>query len=289
MGTDNLYKAFFDHATDAIYCHELPGPFIQVNPAACRMLGFEKAELLRMRPEDISVFRAARLETHLKSISEKGYASWHSKHIRKDGSLVDVEVRATLLEHEGRPTLLAIARGSEAWTDLNSNGVRDDSEPFTDTGLDPSRPGWNTTAHGYGGGKYNINAAAYNAVSAAQTGTTIALPLFRSNHTGWRLYTGISAMNAGTAPASISIEVTDSEGNVLAGRAGMQVTGVGAGETALFWPGSFATDGNWAIVGKAYGSATITSDQPLAVIVNDTSLIGSADSSTYNGINATVQ
>lgn len=136
---------------------------------------------------------------------------------------------------------------------------------------------------------YTVQSAAYNAVSAAQTGTTIALPLFRSNHTAWRLYTGISAMNAGTGDASIQIEVTDSEGNVLAGRAGMQVTGVGAGETALFWPGNFATTGNWAVVSKAYGSATITSDQPLAVIVNDTSLIGSADSSTYNGINASVQ
>ncbi|MCU0596509.1 MAG: response regulator [Desulfobacterota bacterium] len=124
MGTDNLYKAFFDHATDAIYCHELPGPFIQVNPAACRMLGFEKAELLRMRPEDISIFRAARLETHLKSISEKGYASWHSKHIRKDGSLVDVEVRATLLEHEGRPTLLAIARDISEQKKLESRLIQ---------------------------------------------------------------------------------------------------------------------------------------------------------------------
>lgn len=33
---------------------------------------------------------------------------------------------------DGVVTLLAIARGSEAWTDLNDNGVRDDNEPFTD-------------------------------------------------------------------------------------------------------------------------------------------------------------
>lgn len=57
---------------------------------------------------------------------------------------VDVEpvngepVRTGSLGEERNPrdgvvTLLAIARGSEAWTDLNSNGVRDDSEPFTDT------------------------------------------------------------------------------------------------------------------------------------------------------------
>ncbi|MDY0004993.1 MAG: hypothetical protein RBU30_27080, partial [Polyangia bacterium] len=34
---------------------------------------------------------------------------------------------------DGVVTLLAIARGSEAWIDLNNNGVRDEGEPFTDT------------------------------------------------------------------------------------------------------------------------------------------------------------
>ena len=136
---------------------------------------------------------------------------------------------------------------------------------------------------------YTVQSAAYNAVSSAQTGETIALPLFRSNHTSWKLYTGISAMNAGTQASSITIEVTDSEGNVTSGRPGMTVSNVGANETALFWPGDFATGGNWSNIQKAYGSATITSDQPVAVIVNDFSLSGAADSSTYNGINATAQ
>jgi hypothetical protein len=136
---------------------------------------------------------------------------------------------------------------------------------------------------------FTVQSAAYNAVSAAQTGEIIALPLFRSNHTAWRLYTGISAMNAGTQPATIQIEITDSEGNVTSGRAGMQQTNVGPNETALFWPGDFATDGNWGNVSKAYGSATITSDQPLAVIVNDFSLNAAADASTYNAINASAQ
>jgi hypothetical protein len=133
---------------------------------------------------------------------------------------------------------------------------------------------------------FTVQSAAYNAVSAAQTGTTVALPLFRSNHTAWRLYTGISAMNTGTATASIRIEITDSEGNVTSGKPGMTISNVGANETALFWPGDFANDGNWTDVNKAYGSATITSDQPLAVIVNDFSLNAQVDSSTYNAINA---
>jgi PAS domain S-box-containing protein len=110
MEKDDLYKALFDQATDAISYHEVAGPFIEVNAAACRMLGFEKSELLQMRPEDISAFKVAHLETHLKSLRENGYASWQSKHLRKDGSLIDVEVRATLVNHGGRPTLLTIAR-----------------------------------------------------------------------------------------------------------------------------------------------------------------------------------
>ena len=110
METENLYRAFFDHVTDAIFCLEVAGRFVDVNPAGCRLLGFEKAELIQMHPEGLSLFRAACLDDHLQRIHEKGYANWHSKYVRKDGSLVDLDVRATLLVYGGRPILLAIAR-----------------------------------------------------------------------------------------------------------------------------------------------------------------------------------
>jgi two-component system cell cycle sensor histidine kinase/response regulator CckA len=110
MKTENLFKAIFDHAADAIHYYELGGKFIEANRAACRMLGYKKSELLQMRPEDISVSKASRLETHLQTIREKGYAIWQSKHVRKDGTLLDVEVKATLLEGRARPILLAIVR-----------------------------------------------------------------------------------------------------------------------------------------------------------------------------------
>ncbi len=45
------------------------------------------------------------------------------------------------------------------WTDTNANGQHDagePSEPFTDTGLDPLRPGWQDAAHGYGNGRYDM-------------------------------------------------------------------------------------------------------------------------------------
>jgi hypothetical protein len=128
--------------------------------------------------------------------------------------------------------------------------------------------------------------AAYNAVSADGAGEVIAMPLFRSGHTSWNLVTGISAMNVGDGPANITIKAKSAAGQVLEGKPGMTVSNVGQYETALFWPPAFANEGDWANPTKAYGSATITSNQPVAVIVNDISLAGAADASTYNGINA---
>lgn len=133
---------------------------------------------------------------------------------------------------------------------------------------------------------YVDESAAYNAASDSSAGTKVALPLFRSGHTSWNLYTGISAMNVGDGPANITLEATSAGGDVLAGEPGMTQSNVAQYETALFWPGAFANSGDWADPATAVGSATITSNQPLAVIVNDVSLAGKADSSTYNAINA---
>jgi len=130
---------------------------------------------------------------------------------------------------------------------------------------------------------YTTQSAAYNAVSDEMVGEVVALPLYRSGHTGWNLYTGISAMNAGNEDATISLEITNSTGTSMSGEPGMTVTAAPF-ETALFWPGAFPQTGGWDNVSTAYGSAVIRSTQPVAVIVNDVSLVQAADSSTYNGI-----
>ena len=121
-------------------------------------------------------------------------------------------------------------------------------------------------------------------MTTEQASTIVAMPLFRSGHTSWNLWTGISAMNTGDGDATITIEATSAGGEVLKDKAGMSQT-VGPNETALFWP-AWADSGDFTDPSKAVGSATITSNQPVAVIVNDISLAGKADSSTYNGINA---
>lgn len=144
-------------------------------------------------------------------------------------------------------------------------------------------------AHATGGGILGIvndsqnegeTAAAFNAVTAEQGATTVALPLYRRNHVG--LSTGISVMNVGTEDANVTAAFTPAGASPVSCS---NCSGtVSPGGTLIFWPPALngLTDGT-------YGSASITSSQPVAVIVNDFSMNGTTDAATYNGIKADVQ
>ncbi|MFN2114127.1 MAG: hypothetical protein ACK2T6_00305 [Anaerolineae bacterium] len=125
--------------------------------------------------------------------------------------------------------------------------------------------------------------AAYNALSDDDAGTRIVLPLFRSGHTSWALYTGIMAMNTGNEVTDITVTAYPSDGgtdDVVSATA----HDVGVNETAAFWPGDFANAGWWGDSNRSYGSAIVTSEQPVVVVVNDWSLAGAADPATYTGL-----
>ena len=125
--------------------------------------------------------------------------------------------------------------------------------------------------------------AAYNAVSAAGGAKKVALPLFRNKHTKDELSTGIQAMNIGDAPANATITFSDSSGATISGcGADCQVTIASKGSYTWYPPNVQGIKDR----PNVYGSATIESDQPLAVIVNDASPLGTIDSAIYNAIKA---
>ncbi len=131
--------------------------------------------------------------------------------------------------------------------------------------------------------------AAYNAVSEAQGATTIALPLWRRNHmpSAAKLTTGIQAMNIGSADANATIEFKRNDGSTV---------NVGSDASVTIAPGGAYTwfpAGIDSIEDDVFGSASITADQPLVVIVNDASFATNPDymmdSAIYNGIKADMQ
>lgn len=96
-GTEARARVLIDHASDAIFLADLDGRYTDVNEAACRMLGFERSELVGMTivdlipPEDRP--RLATSKAHMEEgVTDVG--EWMLR--RKDGSYLPVEVSAKI-------------------------------------------------------------------------------------------------------------------------------------------------------------------------------------------------
>jgi hypothetical protein len=126
--------------------------------------------------------------------------------------------------------------------------------------------------------------SAYNAVPADQAAERVAVPLFRNDHSAYRLTTGIQVMNVGDEPAEgvrITFRSTNPDGGSTEIACGAAcVVDIPAGGSHTFWPGDPAL----RIPPGTYGAAVIESPRPVAVIVNDYPLTGAVDAATYNGI-----
>jgi PAS domain S-box-containing protein len=83
------------------YCRlDLTGRFLDVNEAYCRMTGYTRKELLSMRISDLDVNTLSPEETtqHIQHILKAGSDRYETRHCRKDGQLIDVEVIASSLK-----------------------------------------------------------------------------------------------------------------------------------------------------------------------------------------------
>src|SRR5262249_9196431 len=83
--------------------HDLEGRILDVNPAACRRLGYSREELLRLTTRDIddpefAVDFGQRLQEQL----SKGHLSCEGRHITKDGRVIPVDINTSVIEIEVR-------------------------------------------------------------------------------------------------------------------------------------------------------------------------------------------
>lgn len=110
--TEAQYRAIFEAAGDGLEVWDLEtGRLLEVNPAHCRMHGYTRDELLDdpppvfIHPDDASV-----VELHLATVRAGGEARGRVRDVRKDGSVVPVEVVAKAFTFNGRPCMLAVLR-----------------------------------------------------------------------------------------------------------------------------------------------------------------------------------
>jgi PAS domain S-box-containing protein len=98
-------------ASDAVFWIDAQARFLYVNQAACRALGYSRAELLSMTVHDIDpVFPVNRWAEHWEDLQRTGSLRFESVHRTKDGRAFPVEINANYLRFGGQEFDFAFSR-----------------------------------------------------------------------------------------------------------------------------------------------------------------------------------
>ncbi len=107
---EQRFRAIVESVPDALFIAGQDGQFITVNNAACEQLQYTKTELLQMNVFDIVAQNEFPLVTkRAQNLGSKGDII-ESHHVRKDGTLVPVELSLIKLMIDGKPAMLGVAR-----------------------------------------------------------------------------------------------------------------------------------------------------------------------------------
>ena len=87
---------------DGFQLVDLQGRILEVNDACCAMTGYSREEFLSMRLSDLSADRAGQdVADHIARIVSQGADRFESRHRRKDGRVIDVEMSVNYLDADG--------------------------------------------------------------------------------------------------------------------------------------------------------------------------------------------
>lgn len=93
-----LYQYITTTSMDAFLVVDMTGRILEVNEAATAMLGYSKEELLAMTIHDLEAQESrAEVEKHISAVLAQGFGRFESRHYRKDGSIINVEVSSSFV------------------------------------------------------------------------------------------------------------------------------------------------------------------------------------------------
>lgn len=111
LQSEERYRTIFDNISDGLSIHDSEGRFIEVNTADCEMHGYSKEEMLALRVSDIVHPNYTEVFNEFKSSIEKtGYFQGEVVQFRKDGTLINIEVKGTTINLQNNTYYLGIVR-----------------------------------------------------------------------------------------------------------------------------------------------------------------------------------
>ncbi|EXJ14567.1 PAS domain S-box protein [Imhoffiella purpurea] len=109
---EEIYSAIFNQAGDGIELLDAETlRFVEVNDAACRMLGYGRDEMLELTLLDTEADAdSGRIHARAKRLIDDGSAVFENRYRRKDGAVLDVQVNVQTIRLHDKPYFLAIWR-----------------------------------------------------------------------------------------------------------------------------------------------------------------------------------
>lgn len=99
--TAQRYETILKTSIDSFWCCDAQGKILNVNDALCQMLGYDRKELLSMSISDIEAVETPEdTAEHIRKVIQQGSAHFDTRHKRKDGKIIDVEISTNYLNIE---------------------------------------------------------------------------------------------------------------------------------------------------------------------------------------------
>ncbi len=110
--SEERYRAVVEQASEGIVLVDVDTKrVLEANPAYQALLGYAPEETASLTLYDLVPYSREAMDCYVGRVLERGsYVSGERRHRRKDGSLVDVEVRANTISYGGREAMCIVVR-----------------------------------------------------------------------------------------------------------------------------------------------------------------------------------
>ncbi|MGD2295930.1 MAG: PAS domain S-box protein [Candidatus Aminicenantes bacterium] len=109
--SERRYRMIFDKTNDGIVIHEPEGKILDVNKNMYTRLGYTREEMLKMKLSDlVSQEFSGKIRGRTRELEDEGVAVFESGDIRKDGTVMPVEVSARSIDYRGQKAILSVVR-----------------------------------------------------------------------------------------------------------------------------------------------------------------------------------
>lgn len=111
QNANELYLALIKSSMDGFWMVDHKGKLLDVNDIYCRMVGYSREELLTMSIHDLEAMESPELVAqHLQKVRLHGSGRFETRHRRKSGQLLDIEVSTHFVPDKDHACFLGFLR-----------------------------------------------------------------------------------------------------------------------------------------------------------------------------------